>query len=332
MAIISWFVLLAGCSPTGTISAEQQDAAPIKLPPQGKPGGDTVDGCNGVPASGRCLDGVAMYCDVANGYLRQVDCRALGQECVVDPSRGASCEDLGSTSTDEGSPCGGAVDTTGFCSSDGTAVWCDEQSDQIVAWDCQQDGLACGVDQCQSGAYCCDDGGAQPQDECETLGFYGECSGDVARYCTGSDTLVELDCAAQGKACAVDECATGAYCCDPPESPVNECAELGIYGECGGPDNNTVRYCIGDTLYERECSTEGESCVLEACFNGAECCPQTDYESRCQELGYAGTCAGPDEDMLTWCNDAGEIQYLSCSEFDLTCAVDLCSPGEADCC
>src|SRR5690606_32246572 len=105
------------------------------------------------------------------------------------------------------------------------------------------------------------------------LGYYGECDGDTARYCNSSDTLIELDCTAQGKVCALDDCATGAYCCAPPDPP-DPCEGLGHYGECGGAGGNTVRYCINGTLYEYECTNAGESCMLDVCFGGAECCTQ----------------------------------------------------------
>src|SRR5690606_8643209 len=132
-------------------------------------------GCAGVPASGRCEGGVARYCDLASGSLRQVDCRALGQSCVSDPDRGAACVDLGLGAPVQGELCDGLVDRRGVCAQ-GAAIWCDADAGQIVAWDCAGSGLSCGVDQCQSGAYCCERQ-ATPEDECERLGYYGECSG-----------------------------------------------------------------------------------------------------------------------------------------------------------
>jgi hypothetical protein len=331
LVIILWIALAAGCSPTGTIYADQQDAAPIKLPPESKPGGDTAPGCNGVPASGRCEGGTAMYCDVAKEDLRQVDCRALGQECVVDPSKGAICQQVTSNGADPNQPCGGAVDAKGYCAADGTALWCDVDNNQIVSWNCGQNGLTCGVDACQSGAYCCANPETPPQPtECDTLGFYGECAGDTARYCS-NDTLIERDCAAQGKVCALDECATGAYCCTPPESPVNECAELGVYGECGGAGGNTVRYCIGDTVYENPCNTgAGFTCQLDICFSGAECCTQADYDTQCQAIGYYGTCTGQDNNVAMWC-DTGENIRVDCTAINQTCAIDQCATGAACC-
>ncbi|WP_428263381.1 hypothetical protein, partial [Haliangium sp.] len=65
-------LLLAGCS-VGAYPLEDSDAPPIKLPT-----GETSAGCNGLTEAGTCDAGVAKYCDVANDYITQVDCRALG--------------------------------------------------------------------------------------------------------------------------------------------------------------------------------------------------------------------------------------------------------------
>lgn len=325
LVTMSWFILCVGCSPTGSITGDQQDASPIKLPPEGKPGGETAPGCDGVPAAGKCENGTAQYCDVANGTLRQVDCRALGQECVVSPSQGASCLAIEGATPNPGGPCDGVINDKGMCSANGTAIWCDAASNQIVAWSCADDGLACGVDQCQSGAYCCAES-PPPVNECDTLGFYGECADQVARYCTSNNTLVEIDCQARGKVCALDECATGAYCCDPPQS---ECERLGVYGECGGTTGNTARYCIGQTLYERDCGTD--ICVLDVCFNGADCCTQAEYDYVCQGWDYYGACAGRTGNTVVWCDTQGVIQRQECEDFGQVCAIDQCGTG-AQCC
>jgi hypothetical protein len=220
------------------------------------------------------------------------------------------------------------VGATGYCSADGVAVWCDTTSDQVVSWNCAGSGLDCGVDTCQDGAYCCENV-SQPSNECPDLGFYGECAGDTARYCN-SDTLIEIDCAARDQVCAVDDCAEGAYCCDPPDPPPDECDTLGGYGECGGAGGNTVRYCISGTLYEYECTTAGESCMLDVCFGGAECCTQAEYDATCESLGTYGTCAGADDNVATYCYN-GEIRQNDCTAMGKTCTYDGCGPG-AYCC
>jgi hypothetical protein len=326
--ILVWISILLGCSPTGSISADVPDAGAIKLPPTGKPGEDSAPGCEGVTEGGECRDGVALYCDAGSGSLRQVDCRALGLVCAMDPDRGAICADLGNQSGDPGSPCGGVVNETGYCSDQGAAVWCDVEGNQVVSWSCGQSGLSCAVNDCQSGAYCCED--APQANECPALGFYGECAGNTARYCNSNDTLIELDCTAQGKECVLDVCAEGAYCCSPANPPPSECDTLGSYGECGGAAGTTVRYCLGGTLREYECTTAGESCMLDVCFNGAECCTQAEYDATCQSLGTRGICAGSDGNVATFCT-GGEIRRNDCTAMDKTCSVDVCGAG-AWCC
>lgn len=330
--MLSVLATAGACQVQGSITGDEPDGPPIKLPPEGKPGGDTATACGGVTERGQCQDGVALHCDVIENTLSQVDCAALGQECVIDPDRGAKCVQLNlAEPTDPDAACDGQIDGKGFCA-DGQAVWCDGQSDQIYAWNCAQSGLACAVDECQEGAYCCE-AGAPPPDpeqpsECDTLGFAGECAGEVARWCTGSDTLIELDCAARGQVCAFDVCAEGAYCCNPPEE-INPCPDLGVYGECGGADGNTMRYCLGENLYETQCQT-GESCMLDVCFDGADCCSQAEYDAACTNMGVNGFCGGPDDNTAVWCDNA-EILRNDCAAVGKTCQIDMCGPG-AWCC
>jgi len=275
IVILASCCCLAACN-SGSIDAASSlpDASVIKLPPGTKPGADTAPGCAGIPVSGVCQQGVAVYCDAADDVVRRVECTELGQECVIDPNSGARCTsiDTGGTRV-PGMPCGGVVDVVGVCTADGTAVWCDVESDQIVSWSCVQNQRECMVDDCAFGAYCCQGGGtSSPANECESLGFYGECAGTTARYCSGSDTLIEIDCAVQGNACALDICAEGAYCCTQDDYAA-ACQAMGTQGRCGGPDNNTVLRCDGAGLIQRmDCGSTGGTCVVDQCGQGAQCC------------------------------------------------------------
>lgn len=327
--IISLVIALFGaCQPTGTISGNQPEAPDIKLPPEGKPGGETSNGCEGVTELGECRLGTAVKCNVSDDSLQQVDCAALGQECVIDPDRGAKCTVLDLPPPGEG-PCRGQATAAGSCSAEGAAVWCDVTSNQIYAWTCADSALSCQVDACQSGAYCCPDEGTPPPDpdECETLGFNGECAGMVARWCN-NDTLIELDCEAEGKVCGFDQCAVGAFCCVPPEQP-NPCPDIGYYGACrtevDGEGNETTYadWCESDDTYQfREC-TDGRSCMLDVCFTGAECCTQQQYDDACEALGTEGRCSGADGNTAIFCL-WGDIRRNDCTENGETCQVDTC--------
>lgn len=322
--------LLFACNPTGAITGDPPDVPPIKLPPEGKPGGGTADGCGGVTERGECRDGVAVSCDVASDALRQVDCAALSQQCVFDPDRGVSCRDLGLGEPGEG-PCLGLVSDEGFCAEDGSAIWCDSSSSQIYVWSCAQTGLACAVNECENGVYCCDAMSQPPEpDECERLGFEGECDGQTARWCTGNDTLIELDCESQDKVCALDECATGAYCCNA--MPTNNCEQIGAYGECvADPEGGTsVNYCLGDEQNNYACAA-GTTCMLDICFSGADCCTPEDVTAACEAMGIEGKCAGSDNNTAVWCEN-GEIMRTDCGETGNTCAVDGCGLMGAYCC
>ena len=178
--------------------------------------------------------------------------------------------------------CPAGIDLRGYCWGD-VAVWCDSSTGTTYLWNCPLDGKHCGEDECANGAYCCDgastsmpDAAPMPPAECDRLGFAGECSTDNhARWCSGGQ-VIDVDCTAQGQTCVVDGCASGAYCCDattPPPPPPDQCATLGLAGECGGLDGNTARWCSGDQVQELDCTAQGKTCQVDACAYGAYCCP-----------------------------------------------------------
>lgn len=272
LATLSMLILAVGCAGTVPTTGDDDDtpAPKVKKPPTPKDGSSTVAGCDGITEAGTCEDGVATYCDVENGELRRKDCKALGKSCVVDPSRGASCDDVQPGGAGTGSTCDTGVTFEGSCGGEGgqTATWCDEESGQTIVWDCDAEGLACESDTCAFGAFCCGSAAPPPpSNECETLGFYGECSGNTARWCNG-DQLIEKTCA-NGQTCQLDACADGAFCCDPPEAPVSECEEIGIRGVCTA--DGKPRWCSNGEVQEVTCAA-GRTCQIDVCGEGAFCC------------------------------------------------------------
>lgn len=182
--------------------------------------------------------------------------------------------------------CNHGVTFYGYCSGQ-TAIWCDPSTGQIITWDCGMDGYSCGEWDCADGAYCCGQPQqsmadmampAQPSAQCLALGYDGECDGNTATWCDNG-TIYAIDCTSRGQGCGVNTCATGAYCCDdttPPAStpdmsqPVDECTTLGLAGVCSG---NVARYCSGGNIVEDDCTLKGETCEVDTCGYGANCCP-----------------------------------------------------------
>src|SRR5512138_3464955 len=87
------FACAAGAPDPSQSDDDDMDPPPpmVKLPPAPKDGSQTSPGCNGIPESGKCEDGVAVYCDVEGDALRRKDCKALGKSCVLDAQMGALC-------------------------------------------------------------------------------------------------------------------------------------------------------------------------------------------------------------------------------------------------
>ena len=83
---LSILIMFLGCAsePVGDTTGVDASRPPkIKKPARPKSGTSTAPGCDGIPESGRCRDGVAVSCDLANGELRPKDCKALGKSCLV---------------------------------------------------------------------------------------------------------------------------------------------------------------------------------------------------------------------------------------------------------
>ncbi len=327
-----WAVLVCGlwgCGPGTSAGDPDPDAVPIhvKDTPGSKTGNESSPGCNGVTERGECKDGRAITCDLTRDKVNTIDCVAIGRTCVSDVNRGASCEMVPTSGgggadggNDEETTCASGVTLAGFCAGT-TAIWCATSTGETVTWDCAMDGLACKVDDCGYGAYCCAQSGMMPPmmtSECDRLGLAGECASGVARWCAAG-TIQEVNCASEGKTCEVDTCAFGAYCCGGPA--MNECDTLGLRGECGGTGGNTARWCSGSTLIETDCATSTNGvCLVDVCGTGASCCS-------CEALGEEGRCAG---NTVWWC-DGTTIRHEDCAASGQTCKVNTCGNG-AYCC
>lgn len=336
-------LVLASCSTSNGKSQDgAADARPIdyRETPEPKDGTGTSPGCDGITARGECQQGSAVYCDLDRGRKRSVDCEALGQNCILDIGRGAVCKSVeqepGGITTD--SACKDTnISETGFCTSTGTAVYCDTTGDEPVTktWDCGSIGKACAVGQdgCATGAFCCGDGTTPEPEfvECPAgLDFDGVCEGDSAQWCDEALGLQVRDCAGENKRCEVDTCATGAFCCGATSeaTPAQQmCAEIGLAGSCSA-DNTVASYCLGEEIVTDTCA-DGKVCEVDTCGYGAYCCePQAAPANECTTIGWDGICK--DDTTVRFCvgTEDTDILEFTCDEGE-TCQVD--EDGAANC-
>tara|TARA_R110002096_G_scaffold16898_10_gene58009 strand:+ start:20094 stop:21287 length:1194 start_codon:yes stop_codon:yes gene_type:complete len=315
LAFLTILLATACSSKIGNPQEGATDARPIDFrdPPEPKEGSGTSPGCEGVTARGECQQGSAVYCDLDRGRLRRVDCEALGQNCILDISRGAICKSLEEQDTGAGSGAASQCSDTGisekgFCTSAGEAVYCDTSGTEAVTrtWDCSAAGKTCGVDSCADGAFCCGEGTTSPEGgmcAASGLDFDGVCEGDTAKWCSETSGPQQKDCSATGQRCEVDTCATGAYCCGAVSTtgnmtPEQECAAIGFEGIC--LNDTSFRYCSDGALEEVTCFG-ATTCQVDACFNGAGCCaPAGEPVTECEIIGFDGICEG---NTLKYCVD-----------------------------
>ena len=145
-------------------------------------------GCGSITAEGRCVGGVASWCD---GESLQTE--RCGGACGWDArSRGFRC-------IAGADPCGG-VDALGAC--DGAvARWCD--AGQPRTRDCGACGQACMV-QNGLGADCA-------EDPCGGVDYLGRCTGDVAEWCEDGE-LRSQNCGRRGQRCGWVDDQVGYFC------------------------------------------------------------------------------------------------------------------------
>lgn len=158
-------------------------------------GQDPPDPCAGVTSEGRCVDNVAETC--RNSALRQVDCSALGTECLYIDSQyggsyGCACNDL-----TEAGRCNGDVRES--C-----------RNGRVSQRNCATNGESCGYDAVDQTYTCIAAPVCRPEDE------VGRCEGDTAIRCAAGRTTREI-CNAAGRSCVADD--QGALCVDPNPQP-----------------------------------------------------------------------------------------------------------------
>lgn len=143
-------------------------------------------GCGTVTGTGRCLEGMALYC--VDDELQVDDCDTCGWDESAGGFRCISGED----------PCGG-FDSVGACDGD-VARWC--EGGVVSARDCAACDLSCGdVD----GLIDC------REDPCGGLDYLGRCDGDIAEWCDDGE-LRSRNCGAMGLRCEYIDDRIGYFC------------------------------------------------------------------------------------------------------------------------
>ncbi len=212
------------------------------------------------PAGSTCNNGVATFCDTsgATDSIRTWKCATNAMTCAVDDCKdGAYC--CGGDTQD----CG-EIDYRGVCESN-VAKWCSTDN-QLQVWDCPAENMNCEVDTCSGGdgAFCC----AVVDDECERLGYNGECTSDTSyQYCFNNE--IEMVTCLADRVCRVDAMGE-ALCVDP----VAGCGDIDLAGTC---DGNVVKWCNDGVLEEIDCTNDPDGdivCEEDTCLDGAAfCCP-----------------------------------------------------------
>lgn len=291
------FCLFAGCAIAGSGSNGDLEPITIKEPPDDRDsnGNATSPGCDGVTKKGDCEGDMAVKCDVLADEVVEVDCTKNDLVCVKDAERGAICREpidggggssSGGSGSGGGGGGGGGGSTSGApCTSGATAygkcegsvaIWCTEEGN-TQTWDCSKSGLACKLDDCESGAYCCEGegggagggggggGGGGSSSQCDAIGNYGICTSTTSlQYCNTAGQIVTVQCTG-GETCG-DVSGAGVYCI----APTSGCGDLATYGpRC---DGDYLHYCNPNTnsADSTDCTAFGGICSYDA-FGTAAC-------------------------------------------------------------
>ncbi len=178
---------------------------------------------------------------------------------------------------------------------------CDTNQERVYR--CVDDVLE--VEVCSQGTYCGFDASnnrwdcvTADEDACEGLTFQGECAanGDLA-WCE-EGVIRERPCGQCGERCAWQSALIGNACEEDP------CQGITYEGYCNG---ETVVWCEnGDTLRERDCAAQSESCRYLGEETGYACAPSCGGD-----LDYLGFCDGA---VLKWCDRQGRSRERDCAD------------------
>ncbi|MEW5849757.1 MAG: S1 family peptidase [Myxococcota bacterium] len=207
-------------------------------------------------------------------------CVGLDRYTRTDVARAWIEEWTGPTPGAGPQPCGFET-SEGHCALDGTsATWCENDLLQHAA--CGS-GQRCGWSTAASGWRCV----APAEDPCQGLLPYGECDGQVLRWCRQGE-LLQRDCSSCGERCVLGEGQVG-YVCVP-----SNCGDVDYRGRCNG---EVAEWCNEQQqLQTRDCAAQGLDCRYVN--------PQVGYfcgdPGNCGDVDYLGRCEG---DVAQWCRN-----------------------------
>jgi hypothetical protein len=136
-----------------------------------------------------------------------------------------------------------------------------------------------------------DNRGCMGQNRADYLSEHGQDAAAILRYFYGEDiTLVGLGDAQPG--CDID-----------PD------------GTC---HDGVLFFCDGDRMHSVDCAANGRACEPATSGAPAQCSAET-QSTACGTVSYEGTCDG---DVLSWCNDQGQLVVEDCAADGLTCGSD----------
>ncbi|HIA04511.1 MAG TPA: S1 family peptidase [Myxococcales bacterium] len=153
------------------------------------------DACEGVDYAGACTDNTLSWCDL--GGLKERDCAACGESCFSDNQGGFRCAT---------SQCG---DLTSIAVCDGDTLKSCQSNGQPQIIDCGQYGDTCDWVNHILGAWCVAE---KKEVQCDGLGFYGYCDGDVVYWCNRKGQPDSKDCTDYGQSCEWTGTQDGFYC------------------------------------------------------------------------------------------------------------------------
>jgi MYXO-CTERM domain-containing protein len=294
-------------------------------------------GLNGAPA----CDGVTEVCQkIVTGPCGCESCVASQYpECLDkwDLVCVMQCEQCGTSCTAcepncNGKECG-SDGCGGSCGTCGDGEICTEGQCVVDACAPSCDGRECGVDGCGNSCGECADGYACVDSECVAdpchgISYEGCCSGNVMKWCNGSE-IVSEDCS-EDLYCGWD--GAGYYCgtdgsADPdnlfpmvcpdctPACNGKQCGPDGCGGYCGvcpGDQSCVEGACVAcvPSCEWAECGDDGCGGSCGACAEGQTCYEGMCLGDNCGGITDIGCCDGA---TLKFCS-MGELTEMSCAD------------------
>jgi len=277
----------------------------LVLDPNTQPMPPAQSSCGGIDYAGECVGQTLRWCE--NNSLRQVDCAASGRSCgYQDASVGFNC--LASSSPPPSSGCGNET-YHGRCEGQ-TLVWC--EGGAVRRHDCAGDGRVCALESSSVGYNCVAAPSPPPTSGCGGETYYGRCEGQTLVWCEGG-AIKRHDCAASGRACALENSDIGYNCVAAPSPPpASGCGGETYYGRCEG---QTLVWCEGGAVRRHDCAGDGRVCALESSSVGYNCVAAS--TGGCGSETYYGRCEGQ---TLVWC-EGGAVQRYNCSAVGMSCGL-----------